>query len=71
MDISLEGCATELRPVPPPGLTAAHRRWLNDPEKRTWRTWEVTVGFCKTFNLHPCVAGRLLAAWAIECWRGL
>lgn len=47
-------------------LTTEMRDWLNDPEKRRWLTWEVTVGFCKAFSLHPIVAGRLLAQWVKE-----
>lgn len=65
-DISVEGCAAL-----EPGLTPTMRKWLRDPEKAKWRTWEVTVGFCKTFNLHPGMAGRLLGMYAIECWRGM
>ena len=55
-----------LSAVPAPQLRPEHRAWLNDPAKRRWLTWEVTVGFCKTFGLHPTNAGRLIAHWVRE-----
>ena len=70
MDISIEGCATGLRPVTR-GLTASMRKWLNDPEKRKWRTHVVMTEFIKEFNLRPEDAGRLLVQWSRELWDDL
>jgi hypothetical protein len=67
--ISTECCAAvdgPVRPAPAPMLTAAMRAWLNDPAKRLMLTRDFTLFFILKFNLHPSVAGRLLAAWVKE-----
>lgn len=57
---------TESDVIQLPVLTDDMRRWLNDPLKARWLTKDVTLAFCRRFNLDASTAGKLLGAWCRE-----